>query len=177
MTNNYSVLVETCLDDLFLSIIDENNNQTIDFIHEEKLIKKSDRLPFAFEELLSRNNLTIKDISSMYVTKGPGSFMGVRAGLIYTSSIAQILNITYKVVDTMTFISGGIEGTYHWDAKSKTSYKLSYPSREIEIVEAQENSFIDYKKIIKNPNQYLELFEEINPSEVEANYVKEPKIG
>ena len=169
------LFIETCLDDFYISLI--KDNKTIDYIHEKNLQKKSDYLPQAFSQLLEKNSVASKDIKEVYVTKGPGSFMGVRAGLMFALTFAATRDIKMFVASSLDFISKGKDGKYYWEAKSNQSYFLEVPNKEITLVEAQENSFVDYEDFTNNPLEYLKVFEESNPLTTEALYVKEPRVG
>lgn len=168
------VLLESCLDDLFISLI--KDGKTIEYIHIENLQKKSDEIPHAFGRLIRNHQIKAKDISDFYVTKGPGSFMGVRAGLLFFSTMAQMTGANFHTCDTLLFASKGGR-KFFYNAKGFESYMFNPETYKSEIVPFQEDSEIDYVDIIKHPESYLVLFELTNPSEVEANYLKEPTVG
>lgn len=169
------LLLETCLEDLYISLVDENN-QTIGFIHEEKLVKKSDELPILYERLLKNYKVKTSDITEIYITNGPGGFMGVRAGLIFASTLAQITGAKLLVCDTLKFASKA-QGDFFFDAKGGESYKYDVSQDKSILVPFQENSLTNYIDITTDVASYLELFNQIEPSEVQCNYIKEPKIG
>lgn len=47
----------------------------------------------AVEELLKVNHLTFKDISSVTVEQGPGSYTGIRVGIAVAQTISWMLDI------------------------------------------------------------------------------------
>ena len=172
------LFIDTINTDFFISLI--KDNKTIAFIHKEKLIKKSDFLPKAFSELMTKANKDIKDIESIYVTDGPGSFMGIRAGLTFAKVICHVQKKNLYVANNFIFISGGQEGTYYVDAKSNQSFKgsVSGSNVEVELVDATEDSNIDYKAFIANPEMTLKHFKEVSDiTNYEPQYFKDPQIG
>lgn len=170
------LLIETCLSDFFVGLIN-NENQFIDYIHEKKFQKKSERLAEDVEKLLKNNKLAPKDLTGIYITKGPGSFMGIRAGLMFGATVARITGVPLYTVNTMEFISGGINGEYFLDAKSSESFMYKHPKGEVKLVEFQNDTPMDYQALIKNPKQYLDLFEATEPGQALPEYFKEPRVG
>lgn len=172
------LFIDTINTDFFISLIEDN--KTIAFIHQEKLIKKSDFLPKAFSELMTKANKDIEDIKSIYVTDGPGSFMGIRAGLTFAKVICHVQKKRLFVANNFIFIAGGQDGTYYVDAKSSQSFKGSVKGSnvEVELVDATEDSSIDYKAFIESPETTLENFKEVKDIvNYEPQYFKDPQIG
>ena len=52
-----------------------------------------EKLIILINDFLNLNNLTIKDISSLYINRGPGSFAGIRNSL----SIAKAIHLVEKI--------------------------------------------------------------------------------
>ena len=172
------LFIDTINTDFFISLI--KDNKTIAFIHKEKLIKKSDFLPKAFSELMANADKDIKDIDSIYVTDGPGSFMGIRAGLTFAKVICHVQKKSLFVANNFIFISGGQEGTYYVDAKSNQSFRglVKKSNVEVKLVDATEDSNIDYKAFIANPETTLKHFKEVSDiTNYEPQYFKDPQIG
>ena len=65
------------------------------------------------EELLSDNNLTVKDLKEIIVVNGPGSFTGVRIGVTIAKTLAYSLNIPIKTITTLECM--GISETNDFD--------------------------------------------------------------
>jgi tRNA threonylcarbamoyladenosine biosynthesis protein TsaB len=53
----------------------------------------SDRLIFLINDLLKKNNILPKNINSLVINIGPGSFTGIRVGVSFARAFAQICNI------------------------------------------------------------------------------------
>lgn len=172
------LLIDTVNDDLYMSLI--KNDKTISFGHLIAYKRKSDILPVVFKKLIEEVGITAKDINEIYVVNGPGSFMGIRAGMTFAKTMALVTGAKLFGIDNLTFISGGKDGKYFVDAKGNMSYVgvVSNGHTSISIEEFEENSTIDYEDITKNPSKYLSLFKQIeNIVEYKANYIKDPQIG
>ena len=53
----------------------------------------SENLMPLIDELLKRNNITVKDINLLACSVGPGSFTGIRIGVASIKAIAEVLKI------------------------------------------------------------------------------------
>lgn len=172
------LLIDTVNKDFYIAIVEEN--KTIDYIHIENLIKKSDALPVEYKKLIDRNNLMTSDLKGIYINKGPGSFMGIRAGFVFGKILAMMLNIPFHTCDNLLFISQGIDGEYFVDAKGNKSYKGSITNKtsSIELVDFVQDSMVNYENLINNPKNILELFTvEEDVINAQPLYFKEPQIG
>ena len=170
------LLIDTSLKTMFLSLID--GEKTISF-YKETIQKKADALPVVFAELLEKADINANDIKEIYVTTGPGSFMGSRTALTFVRTIAQITGAKLYATDTLSFISGSIKGEYFIDAKSGQSYKGVFDGENmsVSLAEFKEDSIVDYSSMIDTPKQYLSTFKKVDPLKVFPTYFKEPRIG
>jgi len=163
------LLIDTTGKKLFISLI--NDGKTLSYIEYPSLKKKSELLPKVVKELLG--DIPLKDIDEYFVVKGPGSFMGTRAGLMFATTAATIGNKKIFTIDSLKFISKGQKGKYFRDASGNSSYK--YEDGRYEIVEGVYESPYPLQDIIKNPTEYLSLF--IKDEDLDPNYIKEPRVG
>ena len=172
------LFIDTVNEDLFLSII--KDDKTLSYIHLEKYQKKSEIFPKLYKVLIKKANILTQDIQKVYLVNGPGSFMGLRAGSVFAKTLCLVLKINLFAIDSLTFISKGKNGSYYVDAKSKKSFigKVKNGLTKITIGDFKENSLVDYKTLINNPNVYLKLFKKVeNILDFKENYCKEPRIG
>lgn len=66
----------------------------------------SKTLMVEIEELLFRNNVDVKDLTEIIVGEGPGSYTGVRIGVVVAKTLAVFLGIPlYKVSSLMLLAS------------------------------------------------------------------------
>ena len=77
---------ETC----YIAIIDQANDavKCTQFNHNRQLIEQ---LPAYIDTFLAENNATLKDIECLVCGTGPGSFTGVRVGVMYAKTLAFAL--------------------------------------------------------------------------------------
>ncbi|MCK5866795.1 MAG: tRNA (adenosine(37)-N6)-threonylcarbamoyltransferase complex dimerization subunit type 1 TsaB [Mycoplasmataceae bacterium] len=172
------ILIDTVNKDLFISLIE--NNETLDFSHLKEYKYKSDILPSLYKKLLNKNNLTTKDIKEIYVVNGPGSFMGIRAGIVFSKTLSFVGKKKLFQCNNLKFISGGQDIEVYLDAKSGLSFKGREIKGEykVDTVNFIEDSLINYEALISSPKIYLDLFNEVtNIIEFKEEYFKEPRVG
>jgi tRNA threonylcarbamoyladenosine biosynthesis protein TsaB len=63
----------------------------------------------AINELLTRNNFSIKDLEAIGVCIGPGSYTGLRIGLATAKGLSYALNIPLISVDTLSVIAYAVK--------------------------------------------------------------------
>ena len=172
------LLIETCLEKMFLSLVDSKGNTVSHFAKNEKF--KSDLLNLKIVELLNSNKTTLDDIDGIYVTEGPGSFMGARTGLIYAKTIAQMKpSIDLYVASSFVYSANGIDGTYYINASGKKLYECVVKGDEYitTLVDGINTTPIDYDAIMNNKN-FTKLFHKVDDVvKAEPNYIKQPTIG
>ena len=62
-------------------------------IYISKSDQKSDNLLLKIKQILSRNNLNLRDLKAIVVHQGPGSFTGLRIGISIANTLSYSLNI------------------------------------------------------------------------------------
>lgn len=167
------IFIETNLKDFYMSLVDKDN--VIDRIYYKDLIKKSDIVSFSLKDLLKRNNIDLNKIEGFYSTKGPGSFMGIRASLMLVSTLAGTLDKDLYLISTLKFLSLLYKGDIYINAKGGKAYTIKEGKEKI-IISSKETLF-DYKDFEENVKNILPHFEKANPFEDNSSYLKEPKIG
>ena len=172
------LLIETCLEKMFISLVNSKGITIGFYLKKEK--HKSDLLNFEVVKLMKENNVALNDIKGIYVTQGPGSFMGARAGLIYAKTIVQIKkNIKLYLASTFVYVANQKNGIYYLNASGQMVYKCVIKDAKYitTVIEGVDVSPIDYEAIINNP-VFTESFINIkNIINVQPNYIKEPTIG
>lgn len=168
------LLIDTSLPKMLL-ILFKGNEIIFSFTSDDK--KKADLLPKIFNKMLNNCKITTSDINEFYVTKGPGSFMGSRTALTFVRTICQITKAKLFLANTLEFIGAKSENNIFVDAKNKQSYMFDPISKETTLVVYETNSKINYEDILKNVNDYLLPFKEVNPDKAKTFYLKDPRIG
>jgi len=84
------LIIDVASEKIFLMII--TNNDIYNIIYENTKINY-EKLTTIINDFLKTKNLKIKDISKIYINRGPGSFAGIRNSL----SIVKAFNIAKKI--------------------------------------------------------------------------------
>ena len=84
------LIIDVASEKIFLMII--SNNDIYNIIYENTKINY-EKLTTIINDFLKTKNLEIKDISKIYINRGPGSFAGIRNSL----SIVKAFNIAKKI--------------------------------------------------------------------------------
>ncbi|AGJ90573.1 tRNA (adenosine(37)-N6)-threonylcarbamoyltransferase complex dimerization subunit type 1 TsaB [Mycoplasma putrefaciens] len=156
-----------------LIFILERDNKIIDYLIIKDNKKISDIAIDQLKLFLYKNNLTIKDVGSFYLTKGPGSYTGVRVGLTIVKTLKTLNNnIKVYLINSLLFQAGKNKVLSLLDARSNKYYLAVYDHfkvlENIKLVTEDElqRYFDKYSefKIVKNYdidfiNNYLETKE------------------
>ena len=84
------LIIDVANEKLFLMII--TNNDIYNITKENTKINY-EKLTLIINNFLISNNLEIRDISTIYVNRGPGSFAGIRNSL----SVVKAFNVSKKI--------------------------------------------------------------------------------
>ena len=98
------LIIDAAKDKIFLMIINKDINHYI--THENTKIN-FEKMMILIDEFLFSKNIKIKDISRIYVNRGPGSFAGIRNSLSTIKAIHLAKNIDYYCYSFQDF--NGIE--------------------------------------------------------------------
>ncbi len=86
------LIIDAAKENIFLMTIGDNY---IYNISHENSKTNCEKLMILINDFLKSKNLEIKDISSLYVNKGPGSFAGIRNSLSTIKAINLVNKIDY----------------------------------------------------------------------------------
>jgi len=121
----------------YLCITLIENNEIIDAIDLESFKKQSELIMLKLDELFKKNNKKPQDISEVVVSKGPGSYTGIRIAMVVAKMIATQLNIPLKTISTLKLYANNEAKTaVIMDARSKRCYFGVYDKGEC-LVEDQ----------------------------------------
>ena len=98
------LIIDAAKDKIFFMIIKSDISHNI--THENTKIN-FEKMMILINEFLVSKNVEIKDISNIYVNRGPGSFAGIRNSLSITKAIHLVKRIDYYCYSFQDFI--GIE--------------------------------------------------------------------
>lgn len=100
--DQYFISIETSTD--ICSVALSCNNEVIDF-KEDAARNHASVLGVYISELLKKNNITAKNLSAVSVSKGPGSYTGIRIGTSTGKGLAYGAGIKFIAADTMQAMS------------------------------------------------------------------------
>ena len=86
------LIIDAANDNIFLMII---NNQNIYNISHENSKTNYEKLTTLIYDFLKSKGLNLKEIASLYVNRGPGSFAGIRNSLSIVKAMHFIQKIDY----------------------------------------------------------------------------------
>lgn len=166
-TRNCSVAVFNNRD--LLSLVEESSDQ---YIHGEKL-------HLFIERAVGDAGIQLKDLNAIAVTKGPGSYTGLRIGVSAAKGLAYSLNIPLYSTDSLQVLACGIEAEKgslilaNIDARRMEIYGAFYdenyhPVTPVSAEIVEEDIFTDIhkgKKVILAGDAQEKLME-VLPSEI-----------
>lgn len=129
------------------NIIDENNLDN-GRTHSENLMP-------LIEELLNRNNISLKEINLIAVTVGPGSFTGIRIGISTIKPMSEIYNIPIASVTSLETLARNDESNKNKivliDARNNQVYAGVF-NKEYDLLE--EYMADDINEVVKTIKKY-----------------------
>lgn len=142
-------------------------------------------------ELLNEFDLKPRDLDEIIVNVGPGSFTGVRIGVVIAKTMAYLLNIPIKVINSIEMVAFSqkeVKPGYYalrekngyfvaeLDNNNQLSDIIYYSDKEYEDkfkdVEVIMDTLLDYDNIYN----YVSTKEAINPHLVNPLYVKKIEV-
>ena len=188
------LLIDSSTNYLYLSIV--NNNEIKSFVRSGKN-DHSETLVDFLNNFLKENNITIDDITEVYVGRGPGSYTGLRIAGTVGKVLSHITNKKLYSFSSLDLILASVietNGKYisRIDAKKKHSYFkiVEVENENINIIQdetfgADEESFKDYTdyQIIEMNDEFFEsnpafniikynLFKEESTLDFTPNYIR-----
>ena len=86
------LIIDAAKNKIFLMIINKDTTYSIKF---ENTKNNYEKLTLLINEFLIKQNLNLKQISEIYVNKGPGSFAGIRNSLSIVKAFHMVNKIDY----------------------------------------------------------------------------------
>ncbi len=146
------LLIDTSTDTMILILQDDQ--KTIDSIYRQG---KSDHQAFIvplIEDLLNRNQLDVKDLESVVVGVGPGSYTGLRVGVMTAKMLGYASKVKIMKISSLLFLSSGYkEEKLVWhDARNNQGFsggfKQGILTKEEKIRHLDDLSDLDKKQLL-----------------------------
>ena len=138
-------------DDRLIEEISENNGYT----HSETLMPLIDKL-------LSKQNLTLKNIDLIICDKGPGSFTGIRIGVATAKGFSDSLNISSIGISSLEALAYNVKNTglicSLIDAKNQNTYWSLFENNDDNYTLKEQFSIDNINNILENlPSKYSNI--------------------
>ena len=110
-----TLLIDTSTKYLFVIFYDETKKERLFFKQMISHNNHSENIIGVIEEGLQATNLKLKDFDKVLVGYGPGSYTGLRVGMVVGKMMAYSLNIPLYVISSLSFVGSKYfseDGTY-----------------------------------------------------------------
>lgn len=109
------------------------------------------------ENILKNNKISVNELNEIIVVNGPGSFTGVRIGVVIAKTLAYTLNIPIKTITSLQAYAvsskkNGKKIITISDLKGKYVGYFDEDNNEIEYLYLKT---IEYEEYIKDKNEYI----------------------
>ena len=98
---NNILFIDTCNSRLVLSLIIEN--KIIDILYFKTNKNMTEIFNNQIDIFLKKNNFDKKNVNKIYVLNGPGSFVGIKVGLVFTNLFVSLNNSNIYYLDVCSF--------------------------------------------------------------------------
>lgn len=126
----------------------------------------SESLVPMIENLLKLLGMTIKDIDAFVISKGPGSFTGLRIGMTVAKTLAQVNDKNLIPISTLEALANNSSSNYLkaplMDARGNRVYAAVYGKDDKEIIEEDLYEIEDLVKLVDALDEEVELIGEIS---------------
>ena len=139
-------MIRLCMDTshkkLVLALIQDDT--ILSYVEEDCFKKQSEIINQKLDEMLKAHQIKPLNIDEICVTKGPGSYTGVRIAMTIAKVMGAMGNIPVYTLSSLQLASGGLENTLVlMDARSKRAYyglvdKGSIVEQGVDLIEVIE---------------------------------------
>lgn len=165
-----NLFISTSSDKIYLAIFDDNEIKT-ELIHQGH----NDHTQTLYG-LIRDLDYDLDQITDIYVVNGPGSFTGLRVGVIFAKLLAQKTYANLYPVNALMLLTNMYNKQVALDARGGNYYILDENNEVILTKEINDSTLvdplIDLSKLINN--DYLLSLTPVNYLELEIVYVKHP---
>ena len=182
----YTLFIDTHYISLHLALF--KDGQVVDEVLKDEAKHSTYFIPL-LKELLEKNHVPFEKLSGIIVVNGPGSFTGVRIGVVVAKMMGYCKNIPLKAISYLQALSlkydedviigikdrnGAFVGSFNKDHDLRDDY--FYLSNQ-ELDDYPEKIIIDDSINLDMVYKYLKNKEEIHPHLLKPIYVKKIEVG
>ena len=147
---SYLLNIETSTTNCSVSLSFENN--LIDYVEQDSLnYSHSEHLHVFINELLNNNNIKFNQLNAVSVSRGPGSYTGLRIGLSAAKGLCYGLDIPLISISSLKILANSIKFDGYIistiDARRDEVYSCIYNS-SLEIVRKEKPEIINHESFI-----------------------------
>lgn len=121
-------MITLCMDtsNLYLGIGIFEDDNLLDCICEPCFKKQSEEIFPKLQELMYKNKLEAKDIDQVVITRGPGSYTGIRIAMTIAKVFCKLANKKLYTVNSLCLYAGNKTCRVIIDARGKRVYTARY---------------------------------------------------
>lgn len=117
------------------------DGELVDYLENTEGQKHASLLTVYIEQILDKNNISAKELDAVAVSKGPGSYTGLRIGVSAAKGICYAANIPLISVSTLLLMSSTVVNSENLDIeKNNAIYCPMIDARRMEVYSAFFNS-------------------------------------
>ena len=118
-------MLTLCIDTAYkyLTVALIENEKIVDSISLECFKKQSEEVFVYLDDLFKRNHINKNDIDSMCISKGPGSYTGVRIAMTIAKVLCEVKSLKLYTISTLRLYAGNKKNTMVvMDARANRAY-------------------------------------------------------
>ncbi|HEY8364844.1 MAG TPA: tRNA (adenosine(37)-N6)-threonylcarbamoyltransferase complex dimerization subunit type 1 TsaB [Haloplasmataceae bacterium] len=153
------LLIDTSTQALILILA--NDQDVIDYLFENIERDHSTRLMPCIESIFVKNNVSVKDINEILVSYGPGSYTGIRIGVVVAKALCYALNIPLKYISTLRLMSASLKNKAKYivpmiDARRGNVFASLYRVENNELINIISDDLYPYEKLLSDIKKYTQ---------------------
>lgn len=154
---NYILNIETATKNCSVSLARNGETILCKEIAEEGY-SHAEKLHVFIEEIIKESQLNIKDLTAVAVSKGPGSYTGLRIGVSTAKGLCYALGIPLISVDTLAVLAAAVTHNDGWIVPMIDARRMEVYSA---VFDQNYNKIKDVQAEILTENSYSEVTDTI----------------
>lgn len=146
------LLMDTSNQYLMVSLYEDDN--CLETIQELGSKKQSENAIPYLEKLLKKYNKELLDIDEMIITKGPGSYTGVRVAMTIAKTLSVVSPVKIKAISSLAAYAGMKKCVSVIDARSHKVFVCVYENGQA-LIEEQLISIYDFDFFMKDYEDFM----------------------